>query len=90
MIMTDFCQIEVVYNPFIAASTALLCDMSKVAMVFQPVPGKSAMSDGTIQNVVWEPLSKSGAGEDWQLYLQAGVDYGSAYFHGTLTNLATA
>jgi hypothetical protein len=90
MIMTDFCDIEVVFNPFITASEALLCDMSKVAIVFQPVPGKATMSDGSLQNVVWEPLSKTGAGEDWQLYLQAGIDYGSSYFHGSLTNLATA
>jgi hypothetical protein len=90
VIMTDFCAIEVVFNPFLTATTAVLVDMSKVAMVFQPVPGKSTLSDGTLQAVVWEPLSKAGAGEDWQLYLQAGIDYGSAYFHGSLTNLATA
>jgi len=90
LIITDFCEVEVVYNPFITNTVALLADMSKVALVFQPVPGKSVMSDGTLQNVVWEPLAKTGAGEDWQLYLQAGIDYGSAYFHGTITNLATA
>jgi len=90
MIMTDFANIEVVFNPFLTASEAVIVDMSKVALVFQPVPGKSVMSDGTLQNVVWEALAKTGAGEDWQLYLQAGIDYGSAYFHGSLTNLATA
>jgi hypothetical protein len=61
-----------------------------VRLVFNPVPGKSVISDGTVQYIVWEALSKLGAGEDWQLYLQAGIDYGSAYFHGTITNLATA
>lgn len=90
MIITDFCNIEVVFNPFLASGEAVLVDMSKVGIVFQPVPGKSVMADGSLQNVIWEPLAKTGAGEDWQLYLQAGIDYGSAYFHGSLTNLATA
>jgi hypothetical protein len=89
-IMTDFCNIRVIANPFITASTVLLADMSQCGVVFQPVPGKDTASDGSIQYVVWEPLSKTGAGEDWQLYLQAGIDYGSAYFHGSITNLATA
>lgn len=89
-IMTDFCEIEVVPNPFITASTVLLADMSKVAIVFQPVPGKDTASDGTLQNVVWEALAKNGAGEEWMLYVQAGIDYGSAYFHGSMTGLATA
>ncbi len=90
MIMTDFCPIEVVFNPFLTATTVVLVDMTKVAAVFQPVPGKATISDGSIQAVVWEPLAKNGAGEEWQLYLQAGIDYGSAYFHGSITNLATA
>ncbi len=89
-IMTDFCNIRVIPNSFLTASTVLLVDMSKVRMVFNPVPGKSTLSDGTIQYIVWEALSKSGAGENWQLYLQAGIDYGSAYFHGSITGLATA
>lgn len=85
-IITKFCNLEVVLNPFVPAGTILIADMSKVSQVFQPVPNKPTAE----QMILWEQLSKTGAGEDWQLYLQAGLDYGSAYFHGTLTSLATA
>lgn len=85
-IMTDFAEIEVVYSHNVPAATVLLADVSKVGVVFQPVPGKSTID----QNVVLEMLAKTGAGEDWQLYVQSGVDYGSSRFHGTLTGLATA
>jgi hypothetical protein len=85
-IVTPFGMFDVVYNPRVPTDTILFANMGACSVVFQPVPGKSTV-DG---NVVLEMLSKAGASEDWQLYAQLGVDYGSSYYHGTITGLATS
>jgi hypothetical protein len=85
-IVTPFGMFDVVYNPRVPTDTILFANMGACSVVFQPVPGKSTI-DG---NVVLEMLSKAGASEDWQLYAQLGVDYGSSYYHGTITGLATS
>lgn len=86
MIYTDFGQFEIAYVPRVPAATIGVFNMDKIAIAFQPVVGKPADDN----RVILEPLSKTGAGEDWQLYAQAGIDYGSSYFHGTVTGTATA
>lgn len=86
VIETDFGMFEIVYAPRIPASTILVANMSKCAVAFQPVPNKPADDN----RVILEPLAKTGAGEKWQLYTQAGIDYGSAYFHGTITGTSTS
>lgn len=85
-VVTPFGNFEVVYNPRVPTDTILFANMGACAVVMQPVPGKSTVDN----NVVWEQLAKTGAGEDWQLYAQLGVDYGSSYYHGTITGLATS
>jgi len=40
--------------------------------------------------MILEPLSKTGAGESWQLFGMVGLDYGSSIYHGTITGLATS
>lgn len=86
MIETDFGMFEIVYVPRVPAATIAVVNMSKLAVAFQPVAGKAVDSS----RVILEPLAKTGAGEKWQLYAQAGIDYGSSYFHGTVTGTATA
>lgn len=83
-IVSPFGVFDVIYNPRVPADTILLANMDACSAVFQPVPGKSTLEN----NVVLEMLSKSGASEDWQLYVQMGVDYGSSFYHGTITGLA--
>jgi hypothetical protein len=85
-IVTPFGVFEIVYNPRVPAGTILFANMGACSVVFQPVPGKSTVES----NMVFEPLSKTGASEDWQLFGQLGVDYGSSYYHGTITGLATS
>ena len=82
-IQTDFGVFEVVWSRFVPAGYMLVADMSKVNLVIQPVPGLATI-DGIIG---YEELSKTGASEKGQLYAQLGVDYGSSYFHGSLTGL---
>jgi hypothetical protein len=85
-IVSPFGVFNVVYNPRVPTATVLFANMGACSAVFQPVPGKSTDEN----NVVLEPLAKAGASEDWQLYAQLGVDYGSSYYHGTITGLATS
>jgi hypothetical protein len=87
MIETDFGVFEVMFSRNITAGTMLFADMAAVNLVSQPVPGKAYMPDGLF---FLEELSKTGASEKYQMYGQLSIDYGSSYYHGTLTNLATA
>jgi len=84
-IQTDFGVFEVVWSRHVPAGYMLFADMSKCNMVIQPVPNLPLV-DGILG---YEELAKTGASESGQIYAQLGIDYGSAYFHGSLTGLAT-
>ena len=62
------------------AGTALLLNLSVLAPVFQPVPGKG--------NFFLEALAKTGAGEKYQLFGQIGLDHGPEWYHGKFTGIA--
>lgn len=62
------------------AGTALLLNLDVIAPVYQPVPGKG--------NFFLEPLSKTGAGEKYQLFGQIGLDHGPEWYHGKFTGIA--
>lgn len=85
-IFTDFAAMDVVYNHRVPAGTLAIVDTSKLAVVFVPVPGKEVNDS----YMILEPLSKTGAGESWQLFGMVGLDYGSSIYHGTITGLATS
>ena len=63
------------------AGTALLLNLDVIAPVYQPVPGKG--------NFFLEPLSKTGAGEKYQLFGQVGLDHGPEWYHGKFTGIST-
>lgn len=63
------------------AGTALLLNLDVIAPVFQPVPGKG--------NFFLEQLSKTGAGEKYQLFGQVGLDHGPEWYHGKFTGIST-
>ena len=81
-IETDFGNIGISLNKFIPADTILVADMSVINSVFQPVPGKG--------NFFLEELGKTGAADRAQIFGQWGLDHGPAFFHGSITGLATA
>lgn len=62
------------------AGTALLLNLSVIAPVYQPVPEKG--------NFFLEPLSKTGAGQKYQLFGQIGLDHGPEWYHGKFTGIA--
>ena len=84
-IQTDFGMIDVAWSRFVPAGKMGVFDMAKCNIVIQPVPGLP-VEDGIIG---YEALNKTGASEKGQLYAQIGLDYGSGYFHGSLTSLAS-
>ena len=76
--------IGVVYlylGEYLPTGTALLLNLSVLAPVYQPVPGKG--------NFFLEPLAKVGAGEKYQLFGQIGLDHGPEWFHGKFTGIST-
>ena len=75
--------IGVVYlylGEYLPACTAMLLNLSVLAPVFQPVPGKG--------NFFLEALAKTGAGEKYQLFGQIGLDHGPEWYHGKFTGIA--
>lgn len=78
-IETDFGNIGISLNRFMPQTTVLASEMSVIAPVFQPVPGKG--------NFFYEELSKVGASEDGQIYGKFGLDHGPDFMHGTITGL---
>lgn len=81
-LLTDFTSLGIVYDPFIPADDIAFVDVAHCAPVFQPVPGKG--------NLFYEELSKTGAAESGQMFGQIGLDYGSIYLHGSITDLSTS
>lgn len=62
------------------AGTALLLNLDVIAPVYQPVPGKG--------NFFLEQLAKVGAGENYQLFGQIGLDHGPEWYHGKFTGIS--
>ncbi len=79
-IYTDFCELGVVWDPYVASGTALVVDMSVCAPVFLPKDGEA---------ILVEDLAKTGASDSVQIYSQLGLAYGPEEFHGKITGLAT-
>ena len=63
------------------SGTALLLNLDVISPVIQPVPGKG--------NFFLEELSKTGAGEKYQLFGQIGLDHGPEWYHGKFTGIAS-
>ncbi len=78
-ILTDFCELGVIWAPAMPATAVAICDMGQINPVFLPVPGKGFL--------FYEELAKTGAAESGQLYGQFGLDHGPEICHGKITGL---
>lgn len=78
-ILTNFCELGIVWCPVMPDDVVMIADMSYISPVFLPVPGKGFL--------FYEELSKTGASEKGQLYGQIGLDHGVEMFHGKITGL---
>lgn len=65
---------------FLPKGTAFLLNLDVLAPVYQPVPGKG--------NFFLEQLSKTGAGEKYQLFGQIGFDHGPEWYHAKFTGIS--
>ena len=64
----------------LASSDAIIaCSMDQVSPVFLDVPGKGVFFE--------EPLSKTGASDDVQLYGEIGLQFGNEKAHGIVRGL---
>ncbi len=79
-IETDFGPLRIVIDRFMPAGTLLGADISCIRPVEQDVPGKG--------NFFREPLSKTGAAEEFQIFGQIGLDHGPAWKHFKIVNIA--
>lgn len=80
-LLTPFGNINMMIGKYLPAGTALLLNLDAISPVIQPVPGKG--------NFFLEPLAKTGAGTEYQLFGQIGLDYSREWLHGKFTNIST-
>lgn len=80
-IITNFCEIGIMWDPNMPVDTIAIVDMSVLGVVYCPISGKL---------IIDEPLAKVGASEKGQIYTQVGLDYGPEMYHGSITNLKYA
>ena len=78
-IETDFGALRIMLDRFMPANVLLGADISCIRPVEQDVPDKG--------NFFREPLSKTGAAEEYQIFGQMGLDHGPAWKHFKITNI---
>ena len=81
-ILTDWCELNVMWDPHMPTTVLGIFDMSLILPVFLPVPGKGVL--------FYEELAKVGASELGQIYGQVGLAYGPELYHGQITGLLDA
>ena len=82
VLITPFGSLGLLANPYVPAGTCVVVNPTVCAPVNMPVPNKG--------NFFLESLAKTGAAESYQIYGQAGLDYGAEWYHGKITGLATS
>jgi hypothetical protein len=78
-IVTDFGTLNVMLSRRVPQDTIVLASLDVCQPVFLEVPGKG--------HFFAEPLAKTGASDQVQLYGEAGLAYGPETAHGILTGL---
>ena len=78
-IVTDFGTINVMLDRFMPQDAICVATLGEMAPVFLEVPGKG--------HFFAEPLAKTGASEDVQLYGEVGLAYGAESHHALVTGL---
>ena len=79
-VITPLGVVYLYLGEFLPKGTAFLLNLDVISPVYQPVPGKG--------NFFLEPLSKTGAGEKYQLFGQIGLDHGPEWYHAKFTGIA--
>ncbi len=78
-IETDFGNVNIVLDRHMPTDHLLLADLSHIAPRFLLIPEKGFL--------FLEPLAKTGASDEAQIYGEYGLEYGSQLQHGKITNI---
>lgn len=79
-LVTDFGDFGIMSDRYMPAGTILVADLSVIRPVFLPIPGKGVF--------FVEPLAKTGATDQAQIYGEIGLEYGPETYHGKITNIS--
>lgn len=79
-VVTPLGVVYLYLGEFLPKGTALLLNLDVISPVYQPVPEKG--------NFFLEQLAKTGAGEQYQLFGQIGLDHGPEWYHAKFTGIA--
>jgi hypothetical protein len=82
VIETDVARFGIVVDRQQLASVFSVYDVSVMAPRFLPIPGKGLFFA--------EPMAKTKASEEAQLYSEFGLEYGPEQWHGEITGLTTS
>lgn len=80
-IVTPLGNVALALIDSLPAGTAIIFNPAMMHPVFQPVPGKG--------NFFLEPLSRVGASDKYQIFGQAGLDYGMEFLSAKITGILT-
>lgn len=80
MITTDFGTFPVIVDRWMPVNTVAAINLGVCAPVFLEIPNKG--------HLFVEPLSKTGASDQFQIYGEVGLEYGNEKMHGQINNLA--
>jgi hypothetical protein len=78
-VVTDFGTLNIVVDRAVPQDAIILASLSQLRPVFMNIPGKGVFFE--------EPLAKTGASEDVQIYGEIGLEYGAQSTHGVLRGL---
>lgn len=78
---TDFGILNIMLEPAVPQDTIAVVSLEECAPMFLEIPGKGYL--------FVEPLAKTGAREEDQLYTEVGLKYGLESHHGKITGLDT-
>lgn len=76
-LVTDFGDFGIMSDRYLGAGTILVVDMAVCRPVSLPIPGKG--------NFFVEPMAKTKASDEVQLYCEIGLEYGPESYHGKIT-----
>jgi len=79
-VLTDFGTFNILLDRHVPQDAIIACSLDQIRPVFLEVPGKGVFFE--------EPLAKTGASDEVQLYGEIGLDYGNEKAHGVLRGLA--
>lgn len=77
-IETDFGRMNIMLSRNVPQSAVVIASLDACAPVFLNTPGKG--------HLFLEPLGKKGSKDEYQLYGEVGLEYGSPLYHGLITN----